>query len=313
MKRALGLFGLAMLTAMTLTAFAAGLGYPWEMFVHFRPHYAALALCGVVVLLVLGQKRLAVASAILAGVNIAAVASTPLARPLPATGAPVYRVLWLNSGGHNGALFAAGLWAERAKADLVIISELRPDQDDDLAGYFPSFGFRHHRGLGGGSDLVALTRTPADPIWRDGGGLANAIVSFNVRFADGQIATVTALHPPPPTEAWMKRDRDALLRAAYANIAATAGPHLMIGDFNATPWSPILREATQRAGLKLAGCGGLNGATWLSRAVFLGLPIDLAYANDGLAVRCAIAEQRQSDHYPILVELSGRAGPGPRP
>jgi endonuclease/exonuclease/phosphatase (EEP) superfamily protein YafD len=303
MRRAFGLLGLAFFGALTLAGFAARLGHPWELFVHFRPHYAALALLLAGLLLLLRQQRLAAAGAIIAAVNMAAVMSTPLAPRAPAKSAS-FKVLWLNSGGHNGALYEAGVWAKAAGADLVLISELRPDQDDDLAQYFPDMPHRHHRRLGEATDLIALTRAPAAPRWRDGGGQPDAIVSFDFALADGAPITVTAVHPNPPTMRWMKTNRDNHLHTAFGIVAQNQGRQMLVGDFNATPWSPILREGTRFAGLRMARCGGLDSGTFLSRWVFLGLPIDLAYVSAGLAVRCAIAPARQSEHFAVLYQVS---------
>ncbi len=303
MRRAFGLLGLAFLGALTLAGFAARLGHPWELFVHFRPHYAALALLLGGLLLLLRAPRLAAAGAIIAAVNIAAVSTTPMAVRAPAQSANL-KVLWLNSGGHNGALYETGLWAKAARADLVVISELRPDQDDDLAQYFPDMPYRHHRRLGQATDLIALTRAPAAPRWREGGGEPDAIVSFDFTLADGAPITVTALHPNPPTMRWMKTNRDNHLHAAFRLVAQSQGRQMLVGDFNATPWSPILREGGRYAGLRKARCGGLDSGTFLSRWVFLGLAIDLAYVSADLAVRCAIAPERQSEHYAVLYEVS---------
>lgn len=303
MRRKLGLLGLAGLAVLTALGFAARLGHPWELVVHFRPHFAALAL-GLAGLLILARlPRLAVAAGIVAAVNVAAVTTTPMAPRMGSETAHL-RVLWLNSGGHNGALYAAGRWAQAARADLVVISELRPDQDDDLGQYFPDLPHRHHRRLGEATDLVALTRAPAAPRWTAGGGEPDAIVAFDFALADGRPLTVIAAHPNPPTMRWMKANRDQHLRTAFGQAAQTAGLKMLVGDFNATPWSPILRDGQRATGLRMANCGGLNSATFLSRLVFLGLPIDLAYVSPGLAVRCTIAAERQSEHYPVLYEIA---------
>jgi endonuclease/exonuclease/phosphatase (EEP) superfamily protein YafD len=306
MRRTFGLLGLAFVGGLTLAGFAARLGHPWELFVHFRPHYAALALLLTGLLVLLRVRRLAAAGAIIAAVNIAAVMSTPMATRAPA-GAAGLTVLWLNSGGHNGALYEAGLWAKAARADLVVISELRPDQDDDLAQYFPDMPYRHHRRLGEATDLVALTRAPAAPRWASGGGEPDAIVSFDFAMPDAAPITVTALHPNPPTMRWMKTNRDSHLRAAYRVVAQGSGRQMLVGDFNATPWSPILREGQRATGLRMAACGGLDSATFLSRWVFLGLPIDLGYVSPDLAVACAIAPKRQSEHYAVLYQVNPKA------
>ncbi|HYC77734.1 MAG TPA: endonuclease/exonuclease/phosphatase family protein [Planctomycetota bacterium] len=124
----------------------------------------------------------------------------------------------------------------------------------------------------------------------------------------GEVAFV-ALHAFPPLggaeRAW---NRDVLDHAARrARRAAEAGrPCVVVGDFNASPWSRPFRAFEAAAGVAHARRGRGLAPTWpvvgaLSR---VGLPIDHVCASADVAVEgFDVGDGFGSDHRPIVARL----------
>jgi endonuclease/exonuclease/phosphatase (EEP) superfamily protein YafD len=86
-------------------------------------------------------------------------------------------------------------------------------------------------------------------------------------------------------------------------VAASAGAKLLVGDFNAAPWTRIVQTIAERAGLQaLTGAGG----TWPSRLPpQLRLPIDNMLVGPGLSfVSRRVLPRLGSDHLPVLAEIA---------
>lgn len=124
--------------------------------------------------------------------------------------------------------------------------------------------------------------------------------------------TLVGLHAFAPMTRRDMAHRDRAIRLAAGAARNASGPSVMLGDMNATPWSPILREVT-RSGLGDSGRGRVTAATWsrrvvppaLARLPFVGLPIDHVFVSPEIG----IAARRTgpfigSDHRPLLVRLS---------
>mgnify|MGYP002718390380 CR=1 FL=1 len=95
------------------------------------------------------------------------------------------------------------------------------------------------------------------------------------------------------------------------------GPRIVAGDFNASPWSPFMRDFIRVTGLRDASGGGLREPTrqpmllspYLS---WLGAPVDHLLVSPDVAVRSfSIGRHVESDHLPIIADLQ-LAGAGER-
>ena len=165
-------------------------------------------------------------------------------------------------------------------------------------------------------------RAPED--WREGGPvllfsrepvLAAAVVPPGPAprpFLVARLATVagTALvvgvHPtsPSPTEAVDTRVRNLELGRIAVAIEGLAGPVIVAGDFNTSPWSPRFRDLLAATGLRDAGRGQGWVGTWPAWFRPALVPIDHVLVKGPVAV----ADLRRgpfvgSDHYPLVADL----------
>lgn len=124
-------------------------------------------------------------------------------------------------------------------------------------------------------------------------------VSLSLR---GRTVDVLSLHPFTPINGLAQRDAD--LRAAGAAVAPPRkNPLIVTGDFNATPWSPIMRQFMATARLRAArrGHGILPSWPVFLPANILRIPIDHVFVSEGIEVLdYRLGRPIGSDHLPTL-------------
>lgn len=111
--------------------------------------------------------------------------------------------------------------------------------------------------------------------------------------------TVVGAHTMRPPFAGRQLEQ---MEALADEVAARGTPHIVTGDFNATPRSLMLQTLLERSGLELAS----GVATWPAT---LGLPqiaIDHILVTPGLRVvsEGRIGAPAGSDHYPVIADIA---------
>ena len=114
------------------------------------------------------------------------------------------------------------------------------------------------------------------------------------------------VHPtsPKPTEPEDSRERNYQLDHIGATVEGVAGPVIVAGDFNTTPWSPHFRDLLATTGLRDAGTGRGWLPTWPGRLGPAGIPIDHVLVRGEVAVTgLRRGPDVGSDHYPLIADL----------
>lgn len=297
-----GLAALAVLGLLGATAagFAARLGHPFELFSHFRPHWAAAGVLLAPAALLVRQRRAAGALAALALVNAGAViAGVGRAVPaLPVEAEPDLVLVWANLQYNEDALDHVAALARRSEADIVALTELPPGASNwtTLLPGLPCVSVPDYRDI---FSIALITRAPC----RTAETASPAVWCHAARFTetpDG--ARIIALHPVPPMTPDARAHRDAVTHGAV-ETAQRRNADIIVGDFNATPWSPLMIDV-RRAGFRPIDCGAPWRSTWRRRQMLTGLPIDLAYAGPRVRrARCRVGADTGSDHYPLIIAL----------
>lgn len=186
------------------------------------------------------------------------------------------RVLWFNLYQENAtppeklakALIESG-------ADLVVLAEAEPLRPvlDQLARTYP-----HQLGCSGRvCATLVLSRHPFVPGRAEmiNGARKGRLAAFAIRPEGGTPLSVVAAHLTKP---WYHGFFDVDLWYLLDRSAAAQGPLLVMGDFNATPWSRPMARIRAETGLNAPGW---PVATWPAGAGGLGLPIDHLLVRDG--------------------------------
>ena len=130
---------------------------------------------------------------------------------------------------------------------------------------------------------------------------------------EGETINVLSIHPLPPVSVIYARSRDALLDAAGRWAAAQAGPCIVVGDFNATPWSTVFRDLQSTGGLVNSQVGFGRAPTWPAAFSTVGMiPIDhLLHSEELVTVNRFVGEANGSDHRPLIVEIGWKSADKP--
>ncbi len=111
-------------------------------------------------------------------------------------------------------------------------------------------------------------------------------------------------HPIPPISGAATRSQEDQLDAIADQAREGATPVLLMGDFNATPWSRPFLRLLRRSGLSDSRAGFGVQASFPAGPLLMRIPIDhlLASCSVGVSDR-RIGRDVGSDHLPVIVDL----------
>ncbi len=285
-------------------ALAARLGWPFELFVHFRAQYAAAALALALLLLRTGRPRISLLAVALAVFN--AIPLMQRAQAVPSGGAcagPRFSVVTANVQYSNADRRRFLEWLASNPADLVVVQELTSAWAGDLAR-LSAYPYRVLLPREDAYGIGVLSRWPLGPVGpRDFAGDGLPSLAGSVQIADRQVRFL-ALHTRWPVTPGLARARDHSLVAAAELLATGEGPALVLGDLNATPFSPVYADFLQASGMRDAANGSRWQPTWLAGFWPLALRIDHVFISPGLCVGGTdVGPAVGSDHRPLTARL----------
>ena len=301
--------GLALLTLGFLGTLATALGFfgstSWffDLLSNFR-FQLALGLIVVGVVYFFGFGRWTAFIFVAAGVvNAFLVAPLYLDDPAPAAAGDSLRLVSFNVGAGRADTAELVEWMETSEADLVFLLESSEEwlggMEMNGSGYSVSNQIPEDRiygisVLGTSPTVVEQLRlgSTRDPVMR-----VEATVS-------GETVAIYAVHPRPPDSAAKTAARDDLFDELADMVARETLPVIVIGDFNATPWSYIFRDFSSETGLVNSQKGFGLAATWPTSPLSL-VPLDHMLHSESLTtVERDIGPDLGSDHLPLTVEVS---------
>ena len=280
---------------------------PWR-FIDLPSHFVVQYSAGAIVLFTLSLVFSAPAPALLA-VAAFAINFVELRPLLPGTTpkaheGPALKILQVNVlKTHQNTDRLKRMILEQ-KPDLVTCAEVNPEftaMVKALADEYP------HQLITAGKDsyrVAVASKLPFLKIEQTAFGDARTdAVVFRVALGGKNIDGVS-IHPFTPTA--NIKSRDGEFAAVAARFAAEKPAYLMLmGDFNATPWCPAMKQLLKTLGLRNAREGRGINTTWPAFFPFLfRIPIDhvLVSANLGVAAFGA-GPGIGSDHLPTLTTV----------
>jgi endonuclease/exonuclease/phosphatase (EEP) superfamily protein YafD len=167
----------------------------------------------------------------------------------------------------------------------------------------PDYQYQFNEGVAGGAAVFSRV-----PIERQATADAPYTRRFGVRgvvhFGKEDLLII-AEHPPDP----LRRTRAVLRNAEFERLAnelhGLNKPVVVIGDLNATPWSPYFENLLERGGLHDSELGFGVQPTWNKWMVLPMVPIDHCLANGLVAITNRdVGPDVGSDHLPLCVDVS---------
>lgn len=298
------------LAALTMAAFAGQWVWWLDVLANFRAQYVvALALFGLVIMMSRWKKTGYVVLGV-ALVNLIVVLPLYIGAPAEArVGAETIRVMSFNLLSDNERYSDVIDYLSSVDPDLVFLHEasrpwevalesadldyemFRPRSDDLIFGTLV---------LVRGQGVTTISHGFA-------AGAPRAVSLEYTPFGWEQPLAVLGTHPLAPTDQERADLRDAQLAFAGEWAAGRSGAYIVVGDFNATPWSSPFRELMGAADLINSQTGfGLQPSFPTTSNLLLRVPIDHLLHSDALEVTGRqLGPALGSDHFPLVVDLQG--------
>lgn len=300
----LALLALGGLCVATSLALLAPLGWPFELFAHFRAQYAVAAAL-VAVVLVWRRRAVAAGIAVLLVVwNALPVVQRALAEsPSLACTGPAFTVATVNLQFSNRSQQTALAWLAEHPVDLIVVQELTGAWAQALAGS----DAHPHRFLLTREDpygIGVLSRWPlesAGAIDLAGDGLPSIEGIVDI---EGRRVRLLGLHTRWPVLPEVARMRDAALVGAAGIARDSDLPVILLGDLNLTPDSPEFTRLLDESALRDVVSGRRWRPTWQAGFWPLALRIDHVLVSPQLCVEAVeVGPSIGSDHRPVIARL----------
>lgn len=303
--------------AATLLALLAGTGWPAELFSHFPVQYALAQIAGAAFFLALRPRWLGLISLPLLGLNLWLLApyywQGNNARAATAPAASL-RVMTLNINAENPRADLVVQAIEAENPDLLLLLEITPGWWESTPVEFRQrYPYRATEITDSPFGIALVSRQPFvnHDIFHFGiyGRPAIAARICLTTAQAGESASclhVVAVHPDPPITPNLAHARDGLISEVGEYLRGVSEKRrLVMGDMNATPWSPVLRRFMAQNGLRDSALGYGLHPTWLSRWLPLGIPIDHILHSDGITVlHRRVGPDVGSDHFPVTADIA---------
>jgi endonuclease/exonuclease/phosphatase (EEP) superfamily protein YafD len=301
-----GLIGTA---AASFAALLAPLGWPFELFVHFRWQVGAAALALLLASLVLRRPwMMAVACVTVAlqwlpGTLLGgrAAAHEPAAR---VCSDDQLRVVTANAWFVNADHAALVAWLARSDADIVALQEITPQWMTALEPLARQYPYRKFMPRDDPYGIALLSRWPIEdvqPVDFADDGMPSLVANVDVH---GRRLQVIALHTRWPVVPELQVARDLALQRAAALALRRPESTILLGDLNLTPYAPAFARLLTESGLRDALAGVAWRPTWQASFWPLALPIDHVLVPPGSCVTAhEIGPYLGSDHRPLQVTL----------
>lgn len=294
------------------TALAASAKWFWfaELFSHFTPWYAVLALPCLLVLLASRRWCWAAVAAALVLWNAYPAALQLSARPPYAPPAPhEITIFHFNVGLHHESpqRITTHLMRRAKLIDVIVLLEATDAFGavlDELREAFPHQVRQLENSPFG---IAVASRFPMDAgqVSKEPSGMfAHIEAMLRLPGRDAPLA-LYAVHAPPPISGEMAQARNRKLEAIArkAAVQPQATP-IVVGDFNLTPWSPYFQQFIADSGLRDVRTPHRFEHTWpvTFNNAHLGLAIDHSFAHPSLQlIKRGTGPDLGSDHLPVTV------------
>jgi endonuclease/exonuclease/phosphatase (EEP) superfamily protein YafD len=289
---------------ITLAGFLGRVFWMLDLFSHFRVQIFQLGLVLTGVALWRRKNKQAVLLVLLAGLNYAVILPFYFGRPVPSGGPTVRAMLMnLNASNENAAQVLSAI--QEAQPDLLLLEEVTPVWAQALSGL--DYPYRVAEIRDDCFGMMLLSRVPlshTNVVQIGDAGVPSILATAH--FPRGDVSII-GTHPLPPISATYSRHRNHQLAALSPVVREQKHPVLLIGDLNASPWSPYFIRLLKDSGLKNSMKGFGVQPSWPANNGFLRIPIDqILYSPEITIHRRAVGSAVGSDHLSVIVDVSIR-------
>ncbi len=222
---------------------------------------------------------------------------------VPATG-PRFTLTTFNVYYNNPRLERVADLVRETKPDIVVLLEVVPRIRPSLDAVAAQYPYRVECWQQQWGDALVLSRFPLTDIhaslpeakFRRPMGAVEVTI-------EGRKLTLFPTHLSLPYPLNGRDAQTGEIKEVVDTIAGVAGPRLVAGDFNASPWATTMALPQRQLNMTLLTGGDGSWPTFLPRA--MGIPIDHILATPELALRSRkLFTVSGSDHRAVLAEIA---------
>jgi len=290
---------------VTLTGFFGKLWWLLELTSHFPFHLAIASLFFTGIWTLKRCWRWAIFSGVVAAINTTLVLALfwGLNQPAPATGQRL-RLVAVNVHTANPHTELVLSFLQKADADVVLLMEVNMPWMDALGSLSNRYPEIIGEARSDNFGIALLNRVPSTNSTVVYLGEAEVPSVRTTLFINGQTVTLLGTHPLPPGSAEYARLRNDQLHSIAATVRESSGPTIVVGDLNATPWSPYFRELLHVGGLRNTSQGRGVFGSWPAGLPVGRIPLDHCLISPSLQViDKQLGPKVGSDHLPIVIDL----------
>lgn len=297
MVRALTL-GCALILVLSTLGHLAPYYWAFELFDQFQLHAllaGALLLMAAVALRLKHIRLLALLVMMSSGVNVLPV----LYAAAPRADSGYAKIINFNVLSTNPQQADVAQWLRAQNADVVALIEANARWNttaDSLRDLYP---YQYRLDHAGNFGQMLFSRIPLEnaqtiPAQSE---LEAEMIQADITLEGKRVRFILAHPTPPLLPAIRKMGRDSQIRHIAELVKKSPYPIVVLGDFNAAPWTHIMRELRDTANLT-----GFNvRASWPAALGPLGIPIDHIIAGNGAQIRFGgIGPKQGSDHRAVV-------------
>lgn len=298
--------------AAILTGIFAILGlfasHAWtlDLFNHPQRQYFIVLILLTLCLLGLKSFRLAAVAGVMMTLPLARIAPTWW-NPTEDPGGTSLRVATFNVYTANDRYNDALNWINKTNPDLIFL----PEVDETWAAKLSPLRKTHPHAIEhfveGNFGFALYSKHPIlNHSIKPCGDMELPLLIAKISTPKGDI-TLLGAHPVPPTTEFWASERDAFLREIARHSTSHAGPHLLLGDLNATRWSHGMKPIFDAGWIDTSEGHGAP-ATWMNKNPLIAIPIDhiMFLPNKGDTMHCRnrwVGPDLGSDHRPVVAEI----------
>jgi endonuclease/exonuclease/phosphatase (EEP) superfamily protein YafD len=302
-----GLAVLAVLSVASMLSVMSPLGWPFELFVHFRPQYVVASMLVAMLLAWLGRWRPAAVALTLAALHAwPVVPSSEAGAAGVACEGPGLTVATVNLWFRNPDPGALVSWLASGPADLVMLQEVTDEWAGALVRLSDEYPYQWLLPRQDAYGIGVISRHPLDTASVDLAGDGLPSLAGSVEIDDRRLRFI-GLHTRWPVLPGLARHRDAALFGAADQVRADDTPAVLLGDLNLSPHAARYEQLLDRGGLQDVFPRRAWQPTWMAGFWPLALRIDHVLVSGGLCVEEArIGPDVGSDHRPVISRLKLR-------
>ncbi len=298
---------LGILLFLSLAGYLGEASQYFELISHFKVQYLSLA---IVFLLIFTWHRLKYWALIgMIPVSLNAYEVIPLYIPSLVENADerkiTFRVMLSNVQRSNTEYSKLVSLVHRERPDILVAEEVDMWWAASLEALTHLLPYKKIVSRNDNFGIAIYSRFPCDSVEAlDLGnvGVPSIFASFKI---EGKTVNLLAVHPPPPIGMDSYSKRNIQLAAMSKYINRMPNPKIVIGDLNATMWSPYFTKLLEESSLVNARKGYGVLASWPTHFPPLMIPIDHCLISPDIHVReITPLVKIGSDHLPIMFHLA---------